>query len=469
MSTTAQTGVLVRTELPGPRSRLLLDEQATNESSARTYPRNVPIALSGGRGSYVEDLDGNRFLDFLSGAGVLALGHSHPELLAAAHRQLDIATHSLDFPTEVKQEFTRRLLDLLPGDMGSRSKLHFCGPTGADGIDAAIKLCKTYTGRADVIAFHGGFHGSTQSTIAITGLRSSKEHLGNLMPGVSFFPYSSCFRCPLSLKPDSCEINCAQYLANVLDDPNGGVRRPAAVILELVQGEGGVVPARLEFVQQLREITRRLDIPLVIDEVQSGCGRTGTWYAFEQYGIEPDVVVSSKAVGGGHPASVIVYNERLDGWKAGAHTGTFRGNQLAFASGAALMRVVAEDGLLDNVREVGAQLRQGLQELQHRFPFLGDVRGMGLMLGVEVVPTADRSASEVADLIRKAALRRGLLFELAGRDDCVVRFLPPLNLDRTEAEEALEIFGAAVAEVAEECARPLPSKFQDADTEGVRS
>ncbi|MDH6114565.1 diaminobutyrate-2-oxoglutarate transaminase [Kitasatospora sp. MAP12-15] len=440
----------VLTELPGPLSRRFLEEQAAHESSARTYPRNVPIAVAGGQGSYLQDLDGNRFLDFLAGAGVLALGHSHPELLAAAHRQLDVSTHFLDFPTEAKAEFTRRLLDLLPGDMGERSKLHFCGPTGADAIDAAIKLCKTYTGRGDVIAFSGGFHGSTQSTIAITGLRSSKEHLTNLLPGVSFFPYSSCFRCPLALKPESCEINCAQYLANTLDDPNGGVRRPAAVILELVQGEGGVVPARLEFVQQLREITRRLDIPLIVDEVQSGCGRTGTWYAFEQYGIEPDVVVSSKALGGGHPASVIIYNERLDGWKPGAHTGTFRGNQLAFAAGAALMRVVKEDGLLDNVREVGGFLRKGLEELQSRFPFLGDVRGLGLMLGVEVVPLAGWSASEVADRLRKAALHRGLLFELAGRDDCVVRLLPPLNLSIAEAAEALEILGEVVAEVAKE-------------------
>ncbi|MFE9426692.1 aspartate aminotransferase family protein [Kitasatospora sp. NPDC006697] len=458
----------VLTELPGPLSRKLLAEQAANESSARTYPRNVPIAIAGGSGSYLEDLDGNRFLDFLCGAGVLALGHSHPGQVAAAHRQLDVSTHLLDFPTEAKQEFTRRLLSLLPGDMGERSRVHFCGPTGADAVDAAIKLCKTYTGRGDVIAFHGGFHGSTQSTIAITGLRSSKEHLVNLLPGASFFPYSSCFRCPLALKPESCEINCAQYLANVLDDPNGGVRKPAAVILELVQGEGGVVPARLEFVQQLREITRRLDIPLVIDEVQSGCGRTGTWYSFEQYGIEPDVVVSSKAIGGGHPASVIIYNERMDGWKPGAHTGTFRGNQLAFAAGAELMRVVAEEGLLENVREVGGFLREGLLELQRRHPFLGDVRGLGLMLGVEVVPVNGWTAAQLADRLRRASLERGLLFELAGRDDVVVRFLPALNLSRAEAAEALEIFGAAVTETAKECERSPGTDSPGAASEGTK-
>jgi diaminobutyrate-2-oxoglutarate transaminase len=440
----------VVTELPGPASRRLLEEQATTESAARTYPRSTPIAVSRGDGSYLQDIDGNWFLDFLSGAGVLALGHNHPELLAAAHRQLDVSTQMLDFPTEAKQEFSRRLRGLLPPSMRTRTKIHFCGPTGADGIDAAIKLCKTFTGRGDIIAFHGGFHGSTQSTIALTGLRSSKEHLQNLLPGVSFFPYSYCFRCPLGLESASCGVNCVEYLASMLDDPNGGVRRPAAVILEIVQGEGGVIPARPEFLQELRRITRRLDIPLVVDEVQTGCGRTGTWYAFEQFGIEPDVIVSSKAVGGGHPASVILYDERLDVWAPGAHTGTFRGNQLAFAAGAELMRIVERDNVLGNVREVGLFLAEGLVALQKRFGFLGDVRGLGLMLGVEMIPTGTWSAAEVASRVRVAALHRGLLFELAGRDDRVARFLPPLNLTLDDAAEALEIFGSAVAEVAEQ-------------------
>ncbi|MVU82412.1 diaminobutyrate--2-oxoglutarate transaminase family protein [Nocardia sp. ET3-3] len=438
----------VVTDLPGPRSRRLLDHQDQVESSARTYPRHTPIAVAGGSGSYLTDLDGNVFLDFLSGAGVLALGHNHPDLVAAAHRQLDIHPHLLDFPTPAKQEFTDRLIGLLPVSMRDRTRIHFCGPTGADGIDAAVKLCKTATGRGDVIAFHGGFHGSTQSTIALTGLRGSKEHLSNLLPGVAFFPYSYCYRCPLGLAPDTCAINCAQYLENMLADPNGGVRRPAAVVMELVQGEGGVIPARREFAERVRKITAAHDIPLIVDEVQTGCGRTGTWFAFEQYGIEPDVIVASKALGGGHPASVILYDRRLDGWSPGAHTGTFRGNQLAFAAGAALMEVVARDGVLDNVVEVGALLREGLLALRSRYPFLGEVRGLGLMLGVELTALGSRSSAEVAQRLRSAALRRGLLFELAGRDDNVARFLPPLTLGRDEAAEALEILGAACAEVA---------------------
>lgn len=448
--TSRPTRAAVRTALPGPASRRLLEGQAANESAARTYPRSTPLAIAGGHGSYIEDVDGNVFLDFLAGAGVLALGHSHPELLEAARDQIGVSSHMLDFPTPAKQEFTERLLALLPPMMQGRTKIHFCGPTGADGVDAAIKLCKTFTGRSDVVAFQGGFHGSTQSTIALTGLRSSKEHLGNLMPGVAFFPYSYCHRCPLGLDPKICSTNCAQYLENTIADPNGGVRRPAAVILEMVQGEGGVIPARQQFVRDVRRITRQWDIPLVVDEIQTGCGRTGSWFAFEQYGIVPDVVVASKAIGGGHPASVILYDERLDVWQPGAHTGTFRGNQLAFAAGAAFMRIVERDNVLEHVREVGTFLRRGLASLQQRHPFLGDLRGVGLMLGVEVSPAGPWTGSDLASAIREAALHCGLLFELAGRDDCVLRFLPPLTLTIDEAAEALEILGQAVADVAAE-------------------
>ena len=444
--TTRHTRAFVGTELPGPISRAFIEEQAAFESSARTYPRHTPIAIAGGSGSYLTDVDGNRFLDFLSGAGVLALGHDHPELVTAAAQQLGIATQMLDFPTGAKQAFTRALRAQLPTGMRDRTRIHFCGPTGADAVDAAIKLCKTYTGRDEVAAFHGGFHGSTQSTIALTGLRAPKEHLHNLTPA-AFFPYSYCFRCPLDLERDSCATNCACYLANMLADPNAGVRKPAAVIMELVQGEGGVVPATPEFVSQIREITRAHDIPLVVDEIQTGCGRTGTWYAFEQFGIEPDVIVSSKAIGGGHPMSVIIYDQRMDGWAAGAHTGTFRGNQLAFAAGTALMRVVERDDVLSNVGVVGEFLRDGLCRLAQRFDFLADVRGRGLMLGVEISPIGGLSASQVSRRLHQAALHRGLLYELAGRDDCVARFLPPLNLSRDEAAEALELFAAAVAEV----------------------
>jgi diaminobutyrate-2-oxoglutarate transaminase len=438
------------TGLPGPKSAQLLAEQEARESAARTYPRRLPIAIAGGAGSYLYDLDGNRFLDFLCGSGVHALGHNHPDLVEAARAQLGLSTQMLDFPTRAKQEFTRRLFDTLPGGMRDY-RIHFCGPTGADGMDAAVKLCKTFTGRADVIAFHGSFHGSTQSTLAISGLRASMGHLGNLLPGVAVFPYPHCFHCPLDLHPAECQINCFRYLDNILSDPNGGVCLPAAIVMEIVQGEGGVIPARQEFVRQVSELAGRLAIPLVVDEVQTGCGRTGTWFAFEQYGILPDVVVASKALGGGHPASVILYAPRLDVWAAGAHTGTFRGDQLAFAAGAEFMRVAMEQDLLGNVRRAGAHLIDGLRDLAGRYPIVADVRGLGLMLGLEMSSTGAWEAGRVARAVQSRALRRGLLFEIVGRGGSVARFLPPLNLAPAEADEALDILACALAETDRLC------------------
>ncbi|NQZ11148.1 MAG: diaminobutyrate--2-oxoglutarate transaminase family protein [Algicola sp.] len=440
------TAPIVRTSLPGPKSGQMLEKQASQESNARTYPRNFPIAIKAASGSYVEDLDGNVFLDLLSGAGVLALGHNHPVIKEAVKQQVETGSHLLDFPTPIKDEFIDVNFSLLPESMRNQMKIQFCGPTGADAIDAAIKLCKTYTKRGSIVSFQGGFHGSTQSTIALTGLNAPKEPLQNLMPGVHFFPYGHCYRCPLSLQKSQCQTNCIKYLENVLNDTNGGVPKPAAVILEMVQGEGGVVPAPTEFVVELRRITRELDIPLIVDEIQAGYGRTGTWYAFEQYGIEPDVVVVSKALGGGLPASIILYNKKMDVWKAGAHTGTFRGNQLAFAANVAMVEHMRQDKVLDNVVKQGNLFKQKLTELKSRYPIIGDVRGKGLMLGMELIePNSGLSSPEIARSIQQNALKMGLLLELGGRDDCVIRLLPPLNISTQEVEIALDIMGKAIS------------------------
>ncbi|ACY16857.1 diaminobutyrate--2-oxoglutarate transaminase family protein [Haliangium ochraceum] len=442
----------LRGQVPGPRSRELLARQAEHESNARTYPRKLQIGVRRALGSYLEDVDGNVFIDFLSGAGAVPLGHGHPELLAAVHRQAAECTHMLDFPTPIKDAFTRELLSMLPAPMQERMKLQCCGAAGADAVDAAIKLCKTATGRAEVVSFQGGFHGSTQSTLALTGLRAPKEPLENLMPGVHFFPYAHCFRCPLALKPDTCSINCVQYLERALRDENGGVRSPAAVILELVQGEGGVIPAQPQFVRELRRITRELRIPLIVDEIQSGCGRTGTWFAFEHFDIEPDVIVLSKALGGlGLPIALILYDRSLDVWGPGAHTGTFRGNQLAFAASLEMMRVVRRERILDHVTEEGAYLRARLEAAQQTVPIMGDVRGLGLMLGVEIVdPRTGREAPRMAAAVQEALFRRGLLMELGGRGDCVLRFLPPLNVARTTLDAALDILLDTLAHCAAE-------------------
>ncbi|HWL67162.1 MAG TPA: diaminobutyrate--2-oxoglutarate transaminase family protein [Geminicoccus sp.] len=437
-------GAAIR-QLPGPRSSELLRRQARWESNARTYPRRLPIAIARASGSFVQDLDGNVFIDFLTGAGVLSLGHGHPELVEVVARQLELHAHGLDFPTPAKDAFVQAQLSMLPGTMRDRMKLHFCGPAGANAVDAAIKLCKTATRRGEIVSFQGGFHGSSHMAMALTGLVEQKAPVPNGVPGVHFFPYSYCGRCPMGTGPEHCAINCATYLELALQDPNGGIPLPAALMLELVQGEGGVIPARPEFVQRIARIARQLQIPLIVDEVQTGCGRTGTWFAFEQYGIEPDVIVASKALSGiGMPVAIIIYDERLDCWGPGAHTGTFRGNQLAFAAGAEAVRIVLRDRILDNVRQRGAQIDQRLSRLLS-LPWVREVRGMGLMWGVELADPRDGSpAGAVAREVQADCLRRGLIVECGGRDDCVVRLLPPLNVTEEVVDAACSILVAAI-------------------------
>ena len=440
----------VRTPLPGPASKPLLDRQEQRESNARTYPRRLPIAIKRASGSYIEDLDGNIFIDFLTGAGVLALGHNHPEVLAAVHRQLDVFCHGLDFPTEVKDEFVSTQLALLPESMRDRMKIQFCGPAGANAVDAALKLCKTATGRGDVISFQGAFHGSSHSAMAVTGSVSQKEPIANGMPGVHFFPYPYAYRWPVTLDPETCGAQCLHTLESALKDPLGGIAKPAAVIIEIVQAEGGVIVGPVDFIRGVRELTRELGIPLIVDEIQTGCGRTGTWYAFEQYGIEPDVIIASKGLGGiGMPIAVIFYDRELDTWAPGAHTATFRGNQLAFAAGIASAEIIQRDGILGQVQRESEYVLDELRSLQANHRAIGDVRGLGLMVGMEMIdPESGAAAPDLASRIQRLALEHGLILELGGRYDAVVRMLPPLNVSRATLDQALGILRETLAQAA---------------------
>jgi diaminobutyrate-2-oxoglutarate transaminase len=431
--------------LPGPRSAELLARQDRRESNARVYPRHIPIAVDEAWGSSVRDLDGNVFIDFLAGAGVLSLGHNHPELVRVVTEQLGRFAHGLDLPTPAKDAFTEAQLSMLPPAMRDRTRMHFCGPIGVNAVDAAIKLCKTATGRSDVGSFQGGFHGTTHLGMAVTGLVANKRPIGNGVPGVHFFPYSNCTRCPIGLTRDVCATNCIGFLEQSLRDPNSGIPLPAAVLLELVQGEGGVVPADQDFVRRLRMLTRELDIPLVVDEVQTGCGRTGTSFAFEQYGIELDVIIASKALSGiGQPVAIIMYDERLDTWAPGAHTGRFRGNQLAFAAGAEAVRILRRDDVLGNVRRRAAQIAARLGVLRDH-PWVRDVRGVGLMWGIELAgPLTGSPAGDMAARVQAEALVNGLIVEFDGRDDCVVRMLPALNVTAEVVDMACSIVIEAV-------------------------
>lgn len=440
--------------LPGKVSSRYLERQQTRESSARTYPRRIPIAIREANGIYVKDVDGNVYFDCLAGAGTLSLGHNHPVVVAAIRAALDseLPLHTLDLTTPVKDKFVDELFATLPSEFAKNARIQFCGPTGADATEAAIKLVKTATGRRSMLSFHGGYHGMTNGALSLTGNLDAKVAVASLMPDVHFLPYPYQYRCPFGLGDELGHRTSSHYIESILTDPESGIVPPAGMIMEIVQGEGGVIPAPDEWIREIRRITNAQDIPLIVDEIQTGFGRTGKLYAFEHSGIIPDVLLLSKAIGGSLPLSVVVYHEKLDQWKPGAHAGTFRGNQLAMAAGIAALRYTLEHRLADRAVELGDRLTTHLQQIQSETRYIGDVRGKGLMIGVEIVnPEGNTNARGIypqhplmARQIQTECMRRGLILELGGRYGSVVRFLPPLIITAEQIDHICEIFQAAV-------------------------
>ncbi|XXT08179.1 diaminobutyrate--2-oxoglutarate transaminase [Sorangium sp. So ce367] len=433
----------------------LLERQRQRESNARSYPRRLPLALSRAQGVYVEDVEGRVFLDCLAGAGTLALGHNHPAVTDVLVRTLHsgLPLHTLDLTTPVKDRFTQDVLGVLPAAFARHARVQFCGPTGADAVEAALKLVKLATGRGTVMAFQGAYHGMTQGALTLMGNLGPKAALGSSLHGVQFLPYPYEYRCPFGLGGDAGIAASLSYIGNLLSDPEGGVPTPAAIIVEAVQGEGGMIPAPVAWLKGLRELATRHDIPLILDEVQTGFGRTGRMFAFEHAGIQPDVLVLSKALGGGLPLSVVVYHERFDTWRPGAHAGTFRGNQLAMAAGSVTLSVLRAERLDAAAAELGARLTAQLTALAREHACIGDVRGRGLMVGVELVDAtaapdalgARPAHRDLAGRVQHECLRRGMIVELGGRHGSVVRFLPPLIITAAQIDEAARIFGQALA------------------------
>ena len=439
-----------------------LNRQAERESNARSYPRRLPLALSKAKGIYVQDTDGRTYIDCLAGAGALTLGHNHPVVLEAIHQLLEdgVPFQTLDLTTPVKDRFIDALFGALPKAFAEEARIQFCGPAGADAVEAAVKLVKTATGRRTILSFHGAYHGMTHGGMALTGHLAPKAAISGLMPDVQFLPYPYEYRCPFGVGGKEGHRLSSTYIERLLDDPNSGVVSPAGVILEVVQGEGGVIPSPDAWLRDIRRITKDRNIPLIIDEIQTGLGRTGSLFAFERAGIIPDVVILSKAIGGGLPLSVVVYRAELDQWQPGAHAGTFRGNQMAMAAGAATIEFVRTHRLDQHAQIMGERLLLHLRQAQASLRSFGDVRGRGLMIGVEIVDTNGRpdardvypAAPELARKIQAQALSRGLILELGGRNGCVVRFLSPLTVTEEEVDTIASIFYEA-ARAAEQGSR----------------
>ncbi|MBX8536483.1 diaminobutyrate--2-oxoglutarate transaminase [Pseudomonas cichorii] len=429
-----------------------LQRQAARESNARSYPRRIPLALQEAHGLYVRDTQGQLFMDCLAGAGTLALGHNHPVAIEAMRQTLDsgLPLHTLDLTTPVKDRFVEDLFAALPENFARHARIQFCGPTGADGIEAALKLARIATGRKPIMSFSGGYHGMTLGTLSLMGNLGPKQALGSLMADVQFLPYPYDYRCPFGIGGEAGIDAGLHFIEQLLGDPESGVLPPAAIVVEVVQGEGGVIPAPIRWLQGLRQLTRKHGVALIIDEVQTGIGRTGKLFAFEHAGIEPDILVLSKAIGGGLPLSVVVYREELDTWKPGSHAGTFRGNQMAMAAGAATLRHIISENLPGHADVMGQRLMSSLRQLQSDYPCLGQVRGRGLMVGVEIVsdtpgdsrvPAADTA---LAQAIQRQCLHQGVILELGGRHGAVVRFLPPLIIQAEEIDVLVEVFQVAL-------------------------
>ncbi|MFC2158192.1 aspartate aminotransferase family protein [Acidobacteriota bacterium] len=441
----------MKTSIPGPRSKELLEFQSIHEGAAISYPRGLPVALDRARGATVQDVDGNVFLDFFGGAGVMNVGHSNPAVLKAVEGQLSRLTHALDLPNEYRESLVVQLVSLLPSKL---DKLFFGGPTGSDAVEASMKLARYNTSRHPMISFEGAYHGMSAGALSLSSGRAFKEPFLPLVPEIHFVPYAYCYRCAFGREAHSCEMECVKYIEHIIDDPHSGVGLPAAIIVEAVQGEGGSIPPPPAFLQGIRDICDKYKILMIVDEIQAGLCRTGKMFAFQHSGIIPDILTLSKGLGGlGFPISCIAYKKELDSWPPGQHIGTFRGNVTAYAAGTEALRFMKDNHLDEYSLRLGEKMLSWLKTLEKDSKIVGDVRGAGLMLGIEMVTDRDtkQPGEELAQKVRTACLQRGLLIEIGGHYSNVVRFLPPLILTEDLAQRGVDIFIDAVQSVAKTC------------------
>ena len=438
-------------------NQYFITRQESTESNARSYPRKFPFALAKAEGSWVEDVEGNRYLDFLCGAGTLALGHNDPEVNKAMVEliQSGAPLHTLDLTTPTKDAFVETMLSKLPKELGENAKIQFCSPSGTDATDAALKLCKTATGRTSIIAFQGAYHGMGHGAMACTGNLGAKSKINGLMPEVHFFPFPNSYRCPFGLGGDAGIDACCAFFEKTLKDPESGIPLPAAVIIEPIQGEGGVIPAPVKFLQTIRRVTKELGIPMICDEIQCGMGRSGKLFAFEYADIVPDVVLVSKAIGGTQPLAIVIYNKELDKWAPGAHAGTFRGNQLAMKAGTVVLNRVSEPDFLSDVVRKGDMYRARVNAIKEKVSIIGDVRGKGLMCGIEFVDPRGQKDSlgaypfsgEIAARVQHLCFENKLVMEKGGRFGSVMRCLCALNISDEDLNHGLDIFEKVVLQV----------------------
>lgn len=434
------------TALPGPKARAIIEQD--RQLLSPSYTRCYPLVVKRGEGAIVEDVDGNRFLDFNAGIAVAASGHSHPRVVDAIRKQAGEFLHmsGTDFYYEGMVKLASKLASLVPGGLPRRV---YFGNSGAEAIEAAIKLARYHTGRDKFVAFLGGFHGRTMGALSLTGSKvTQRRRFGPMLP-VQHIPYPDCYRCPDGKAPEDYALDCVRILEEQLFKTILPPEEVAAIVVEPIQGEGGYLVPPANFHHELRRVADKYGILLIHDEVQSGMGRTGKMFASEHFGVVPDIVAIAKGIASGLPLAAMVARAEIMDWKPGAHASTFGGNPVSIAAALATIDLLQES-LVENAAKMGVYLKDRMRDWPARFRYVGDVRGLGLMIGVEIVrdrKTKER-APDLRDRLEMLAFERGLLILGCGQN--TIRLCPPLVINREQAdfavstlEECLKLLEAA--------------------------
>jgi 4-aminobutyrate aminotransferase len=421
--------------LPGPNAKRIVEEDAKWVSPS--YTRDYPLVAKRGYGAMVEDADGNVFLDFAAGIAVCSTGHCHPDVVAAVQKQAAELMHmsGTDFYYEGMPKLAAKLSAISPG---KEAKRVYFGNSGAEAVEAAIKLAKYHTGRDKIIAFEGAFHGRTMGALSLTASKSTqRKGFGTLISGVFHLPYPDTYRGMYGKGPETVVADCLGYLENELFKRRVDPEEVAGIFIEPIQGEGGYMPAPVEFLKGLQAICRKYGIMLVADEVQSGMGRTGKWWASDHAGIEPDIICTAKGIASGMPLSAVIARESVMNWKPGAHASTFGGNPVCIAASLATIDLL-ESTYIKNAERVGEYIMKRTTDWTQKYKNVGNVRGRGLMIGIELVKDqkTKEKAPELRNRIIDAAYHKGLL--ILGSGENTVRFCPPLVIDEEQAEFAVK-------------------------------
>ncbi|MDF1762593.1 MAG: diaminobutyrate--2-oxoglutarate transaminase [Oleibacter sp.] len=408
------------------------------ESNVRGYCRSFPVTFAAARNATLTDTEGKEYIDFLGGAGTLNYGHNNPKFKQALIEYIenDGMTHGLDMHTEAKGAFLETFRDLILEPRNMNYKVQFTGPTGTNAVEAALKIARMNTGRDTIVSFTNGFHGVTQGAASVTANSYYKKAIGIPSAGVHFMPFDGYLG----------DFDTLKYFEKVLEDKSSGLGHPAAVIVECIQGEGGLNAASKEWMQGLQELCKRYDMLLIVDDIQAGCGRSGKFFSFEEFGIEPDVITLSKSLSGyGLPMAVVLLKEELDTWKPGEHNGTFRGNNHAFVtSRRALETYWADDAFSESVQHKAHIIRRRLKEIQAENGGKMKHKGRGIMQGLEF------ANGDIAGKITELAFTKGLVIETSGSDSQVVKILAPLTIEESTLNAGLDILEKCVAEVMSE-------------------